>query len=275
MLATGNTTVNDGALAQLDPANLANGFYQLRLTATDISGRTAQTLDPDRDPHGHQAQRHRGDRRRPERQPRRHDDPDPAHLRPAQPRRHAATSATAGAWSTARRISRPTCRRRARKTSASTTPFRDGTEALPDAAHRPARPLHVRADELPGRRPDVLPPGLAGGQRASPTPCNRPMPCSRRRATATTTWRPASRTTPAIRSSADRATRSLAPDGTQYQLDAQGNIIGEITPIGAQLYISDSGITAANGRHDPVPARRPGADHEHPRSRRPARHLSI
>ena len=37
------------------------------------------------------------------------------------------------------------------------------------------------------------------------------------------------------------------PDGTHYQLDAQGNITGEITPSGAQLYISNSGITAANG----------------------------
>ena len=40
----------------------------------------------------------------------------------------------------------------------------------------------------------------------------------------------------------------VAPDHTQYQLDSSGNIIGEITPSGAQLYISDSGITAANGQ---------------------------
>ena len=38
------------------------------------------------------------------------------------------------------------------------------------------------------------------------------------------------------------------PDGTQYQLDAQGEITGEITPSGAQLYISDSGITSATGQ---------------------------
>ena len=35
--------VNDGPLAQLNPADMANGFYQLRLTATDLSGRTATT----------------------------------------------------------------------------------------------------------------------------------------------------------------------------------------------------------------------------------------
>ena len=40
----------------------------------------------------------------------------------------------------------------------------------------------------------------------------------------------------------------VAPDHTQYQLDANGNLTGEITPSGAQLYISDSGITAANGQ---------------------------
>ena len=39
-----------------------------------------------------------------------------------------------------------------------------------------------------------------------------------------------------------------APDGTQYQLNAQGNLVGEVTPTGAQLDISDSGITAANGQ---------------------------
>ena len=38
-----------------------------------------------------------------------------------------------------------------------------------------------------------------------------------------------------------------APDGTVYQLDAQGNAVGEITSGGARLAITDSGITAANG----------------------------
>ncbi len=43
VLATGNTQVNGGALGQLNPAEMANGFYQLRLTATDLSGLTATT----------------------------------------------------------------------------------------------------------------------------------------------------------------------------------------------------------------------------------------
>ncbi len=42
VLATGQAPVSAGALAQLDPSTLANGFYQLLLTATDISGRTSQ-----------------------------------------------------------------------------------------------------------------------------------------------------------------------------------------------------------------------------------------
>ncbi|MDE3119983.1 MAG: hypothetical protein KGL03_13330, partial [Nitrospirota bacterium] len=39
----GGDAVGDGALASLDPAALSNGFYWVRLTATDISGRTSQT----------------------------------------------------------------------------------------------------------------------------------------------------------------------------------------------------------------------------------------
>ncbi len=42
-IASGNTPVNDGALAQIDPGTLPNGFYQLRLTATDIAGRQSVT----------------------------------------------------------------------------------------------------------------------------------------------------------------------------------------------------------------------------------------
>ena len=39
-LATATTTVTNQALAQIDPNRLANGAYTLRLTATDIGGRT-------------------------------------------------------------------------------------------------------------------------------------------------------------------------------------------------------------------------------------------
>ncbi|WP_404783509.1 putative Ig domain-containing protein [Altericista sp. CCNU0014] len=42
VIARGNTPL-DNALAQLDPAALANGFYQVRLTATDLSGRISTT----------------------------------------------------------------------------------------------------------------------------------------------------------------------------------------------------------------------------------------
>src|SRR5262249_39876120 len=38
-IARGDGPVNAQALTQLDPATLANGFYQLRLTAADIAGR--------------------------------------------------------------------------------------------------------------------------------------------------------------------------------------------------------------------------------------------
>ncbi|MGA2035933.1 MAG: putative Ig domain-containing protein, partial [Thermoguttaceae bacterium] len=42
-LAKGNAPVASGVLATFDPAAVENGFYQLRLTATDISGRVSQT----------------------------------------------------------------------------------------------------------------------------------------------------------------------------------------------------------------------------------------
>jgi len=41
-LASGNNTVANGVLANLDPGTLANGLYNLRLTATDISGHVSQ-----------------------------------------------------------------------------------------------------------------------------------------------------------------------------------------------------------------------------------------
>jgi YD repeat-containing protein len=42
-IAQGNSPIGSGALTQLDPGALANGFYQVRLTATDLSGRTSTT----------------------------------------------------------------------------------------------------------------------------------------------------------------------------------------------------------------------------------------
>jgi hypothetical protein len=42
-LASGNGAVSDLTLAQFDPGKLENGFYQLRLRATDISDRSSST----------------------------------------------------------------------------------------------------------------------------------------------------------------------------------------------------------------------------------------
>ena len=41
MLATGSGTISNAAITALDPAKFDNGFYTLRLRATDIAGRTA------------------------------------------------------------------------------------------------------------------------------------------------------------------------------------------------------------------------------------------
>ena len=43
LLAEGTTSVVSGLLTSIDPAALTNGFYQLRLSAEDVSGRTAVT----------------------------------------------------------------------------------------------------------------------------------------------------------------------------------------------------------------------------------------
>jgi len=42
-LTRGETTVNNGVLTRLDPGNISNGVYRLRLTAQDMGGRTSQT----------------------------------------------------------------------------------------------------------------------------------------------------------------------------------------------------------------------------------------
>ena len=122
VLATGQTTVNDAALAQLVPANLANGFYQLLLTAIDMSGRTAQTqtqieINTPTKPNDNVVT-----------------DADVSvnldgttvlierTYDPLMSGRHGRLRLWLDLRSTARRTSRRTCRRRARKTSASSTP---------------------------------------------------------------------------------------------------------------------------------------------------------
>ena len=189
------------------PSTLANGFYQLLLTATDISGRTSQvqteievntaskpndnvitdadlsvnldgttvliqrTYDPlARDGTGDfgHGWSLTGLRDQPPDQPAGHRPGRPGRLQPVR-RRH---------------------------------------RGLPHAPVRPAGQVQLRADELPGRRPDVLPPGLAGG-------IGRHLHAAidRRRAhqggrRLLRPGRPASRTTPPTPSSAGRATRS-------------------------------------------------------------------
>ena len=206
VLATGTTPVNDGTLAQLDPAELANGFYQLRLTATDMSGRTTTTT----------AQIEINTPTKPSDMVVTDADLS-VNLdgttvlieRSYDPLNRDGSGDFGSGWSLVNRQTNL-------QTNVAATgqedfgvfnPFGDGTAIYPDAAHRPAGAIHVCTDELRGRRPDVLPARLAGRLRCDLYPASRPMPCSRRRAAAITTWRPASRTTPAIRSSAARATR--------------------------------------------------------------------
>src|SRR5262249_18492195 len=43
VLARGSTLIAGGRLADIDPLSVANGFYRLRLTATDFDGQTSST----------------------------------------------------------------------------------------------------------------------------------------------------------------------------------------------------------------------------------------
>ena len=182
-------------------------------------------------------------------------DPDRAHLRPAEPRRHAATSARAGASSTARRTSRPTCATTGQEDLRRLQSVPRRHRGLPHAAHRPARALHVRTDELPGRRPDVLPARRGRRTAASPTPWNRPstvLTKAGNRYYDLATGQPYNPGNPFF---SGPSYTLAAPDGTQYQLDAQGNIIGEITPAGRAALHQRQRHHGGQRADDPVPAR--------------------
>ena len=246
MLATGNTAVNDGSLAELDPAGLANGFYQLQLTATDLSGRTATTTtqieinttskpgnllvtDPDLSV-----------------------DLDGTTVlieRTYDPLNRDGSGDIGAGWILVNRQTNL-------QTNVATTgeeaygvfnPFSDGTVVfltLPSGQrvpftfaptsfvvagqtfYRPAWAAESGVDYTLQSTADVL--SKAGNSYYD-----------------LTTGQPYNPGNPFFSGPSYTLT---GPDQTQYQLDAQGNIIGEITPSGAQLYISNSGITAANGQ---------------------------
>ena len=243
VLATGNTPVNDGPLAQLDPSTLANGFYQLLLTATDISGRTAQVQT------------------------------EIEVNTPTKPSDNVVTDADLsvnldGTTVLIQRTYDPLARDgrfdfgygwilAGRQTNLQTNlpstgqedlgvynPFGDGTAiylTLPSGQrvkfsfaptsfqvagqtfYHPAWQAESGVNDTLQSTDDVL--IKAGGDYydlATGQPYN-----------------------PADPFFSGPSYTLTAPDGTQYQLDAQGNTVGEVTPSGVQLDISDSGITSS------------------------------
>ncbi len=246
VLATSNTAVNDGALAQLNPSSMANGFYQLRLTATDLSGRTATTTA--------QIEIHTTTK------------PNDVVVTDADlsvnldgttvliertydPLNSDGSGDFGAGWSL-------TNRQMNLQTNVATTgeeaygvfnAFSAGTEVyltLPTGQrvrftfaptsfqvagqtfYRPAWQADSGVNFTLESTQDVL--SKAGNSfydLATGQPYNPGNPFF-----------------------SGPSYTLVGPDQTQYQLDAQGNIVGEITPTGAQLSISDSGITAANGQ---------------------------
>ena len=246
VLATGNTPVSDGTLAQLNPDDLANGFYQLQLTATDLSGRTATTTA--------QIEINTATK--------------PGDLvvtdadlsvqldgttvlieRTYDPLNRDGSGDFGAGWTLVNRQTNL-------QTNVPTTgeeaygvfnPFSDGTEVfltLPSGQRVPftfaptsfevaGQTFYQPAWQAESGVTYTLESTDAVLSKAGNSYYDLP------------TGQPYNPGNPFF---SGPSYTLVAPDHTQYQLDANGNIIGEITPSGAQLYISDSGITAANGQ---------------------------
>ncbi len=245
VLATGQAPVNNGTLAQLVPANLANGVYQLLLTARDISGRSAQA----------QAQIEVNT--------------------PTKPNDNVITDADVsvnldGTTVLIQRTYDPLTRDGTGDFGYGWTLANRQTNLqtnLPATGHEN---LGVYNPFVDGTSIYLtLPTGVRVHFKFAPTSFKVDGQTFYRAA-----WQADSGVTYTLASAGNVLTKAgnryydlatgqaynpgnpffngpsytlTAPDGTRYQLDAQGNIIGEITPAGAQLSISNSGITAANG----------------------------
>ncbi len=244
-LATGRATVSDSTLAQLVPANLANGVYQLLLTASDLSGNTTQTqtqieintptkandnVVTDADVSVNL------------------DGTTVLIERTYDPLMSGGTGDFGYGWTFVNRETdlQTDVPATGQEDVGIYNPFRDGTSVyltLPTGSrvqfkfapvsflidgqtfYHPAWQAGSGVTYTLASTSDVL---TKAGNRyydlASGLPYN-----------------------PADPFFSGPSYTLTGPDGTRYYLDGQGNITGEVTPTGAQLYISNSGITAANG----------------------------
>ncbi len=245
VLASGTTPVSDGALGQLDPSELANGFYQLMLTATDLSGRTSTTTA--------QIQ------------------VDTA----TKPNDLVVTDADLsvdldGTTVLIERTYDPLNRDGAGDFGAGWTLVNRQTDLQTNVPLTGEEAYGVYGAFSDGTEVYLT---LSTGQRVRFTF----TPTSFQVAGQTffePAWTADSGVTYTLQSTSAVLTKAgnsyydlstgqpynpgnpffsgpsytlVAPDHTQYQLDENGNIIGEITPSGAQLHISDSRITAKGG----------------------------
>ncbi len=246
VLATGQSNVNDGTLATLDPSQLTNGFYQLLLTATDITGRTSQV----------QTQIEVNT-------PTKSNDYvvtetdlsvniDGTTIN-VQRTYDALTRDGVGAfgygWNftslqTNLQTNLPTT---GREDFGVYNPFRQGTEVyvtLP-TGQRVRFTFAPTSFQVAGQtfyRPAwQADPGVNFTLQST----GNVLTQSAGRFYDLATGQPYNPGNPFFSGPSYTLT---GPDGTQYQLDAQGNLVGEITPNGSVFYISASSITAANGQ---------------------------
>ncbi len=247
VLATGQTTVNDGALAVLDPSHLTNGFYQLLLTARDISGRTTQTQT--------QIEIHTA----------------------TKPNDYVVTDtdlsvAIGGTTINIQRTYDSLTRNGTgdlgygwqfvnRDTNLQTNvpltgeeaygvynAFRAGTElylTLPTGACRVRFTFAPTSFQVAGQT--FYHPAWQSdtGVTYTLTSTDAVLTASGSHYYDLATGQPYNPDNPFFSGPSYTLT---APDGTRYQLDASGEIIGEVTPNGSQFFLSDSGITSSDGQ---------------------------
>jgi RHS repeat-associated protein len=246
VVAAGQSDVNDGPLYRLVSASLANGVYQLLLTARDISGRTSQTQTQIEINTATKANNNVVT-----------DADVSVNLngttilieRAYDPLTRDGVGDFGAGWRFANRETEL-------QTNLPTTgqenlgvfnPFRDGTSVyltLPTGirVHYKFAPVSFTVDGETFYRPGWL---ADAGVTYSLASVSTVLTKAGNRYYDLATGQPYNPGNPFFSGPSYTLT---APDGTRYQLDARGDITGQVTPTGAQLYISNSGITASNGQ---------------------------
>lgn len=248
-LADGNQAIATAPLTQLDPTTLSNGFYQLKLNATDISGRTSLTtaiIEINTSQKSSQYQRSETDLTVTL-------DGVNLDLIRAYDSLNSSQSATFGqGWrltntDTQIQTNVPSS---GRENLGVYNPFRVGTRlylTLPNG-ERVGFTFQPQRQEIPGLV-YYTPAWVADtGVNYTLQSQNALLSLAGERLYELKTGQPYNPTT--VRAQALHPSPSFtltAPDGTIYHLDAIGKVQAQITPNGVKLTYSDSGIISPSG----------------------------